>query len=91
MSTTPNTRWGRLCSTEQIAQLQPLSEKFGSPVVHQVCNPRYVPGVFQVLVLEDGIWIHASLLRRWRTREVLLFMADCDVPSDFRRANPRVA
>jgi len=63
----PGKRWGRLSSVENLAQLQELARLLGNPEVHTE-KPAYRAGCFQVWLREDGVWIHACLLRRWRTR-----------------------
>lgn len=91
--TTPNTRWGRLAELAHIDKLGELVTTLGAPTPEVTATedamPDYRADVFQVAVRPDGIWIHASLLRRWGARQIHRFMASCDAPSDFRRANPR--
>lgn len=91
-NTQPSTRWGRLCGLEQDSQIKELERLLGEPELSAVPSdskmPRYKSGVFQLVAREDGWWIHSRILRQWRRRNTLRFMADCDQPSDFRRKNP---
>jgi len=89
--TTPNTRWGRLGDLHHTGRLEQLSNAMGmTPEVHacEHCTPPYRAGMFQVIVRPDGIWIHASLLRKWQRRQFYTFLADCDLPSGFRQDYP---
>lgn len=81
MATTPSTRWGKLSNLEQVSQVGQISEILGeTPEVHasETKPPAYLPGVFQVWVRPDGVWIHACLLRRWRRRQMRRLLAESE-------------
>lgn len=84
-----NSRWARLCPVEDLRHLVELVGLLGQPAVYESVAPRYRPGEFQVVVREDGVWIHASLHRRFAKRLMMRFIADCDVMSDFAAERAR--
>lgn len=93
-ATHTQSKWDRLCRLGQIAQLEQLIKLKGKMPQEVLAleldaeMPPFKPQVFQLVVRPDGIWLHARAVRAWRKTEVFRFIADCDQPSDFRRANP---
>jgi len=89
MNTNTNTlssRWGKLCSLDGLAKLGEIADILGQPEVHTIDDiPKYAPGVFQVVLGEDGAYIHAALLRRWNRRQMAKFLAGCNEPSVYNR------
>ena len=75
MATKPSTRWGRFCGSEDVRPLKQLADLLGQPQVH-IDPPPYHAGVFQVWIREDGVFIHASLLRKWRRRQFYRWFAE---------------
>jgi len=63
---TPGARWGWLSGLDNTSDLEWLARMLGAPQPHTTVPP-YRAGVFQVIVQEDGYWIHACLLRRYRS------------------------
>jgi len=79
--TTKQSRWGRLGSLNSMPALGEMFALLGSPEVHVGEEfPKYTPGVFQVLITETSIYIHAPLYRRWGNRQAAKFIADCNSP-----------
>lgn len=85
-------KWKKFCALEGVRALEELVRLKGMPEETYALEagvPAYKPRVFQVVVRPDGIWLHAKIVDQWSRREMYRFIADCDVPSDFRRANQR--
>ncbi len=72
MSNTPGKRWGRLSDVHDLSILEAMDTLLGEPECESTPNDgaiEYTPGVFQVWMRPDGVWIHATLLRSWQKRQ----------------------
>jgi hypothetical protein len=73
--------WKRFCSSDDLPKIGEIQRLVGPP--ESYCDGeevKYKPGVFQVVVKEDGISLQASLCRRIARRNFYRFLAYCEVP-----------
>lgn len=81
METKKNARWGKFGGLRDVPRLEELAQILGRPteVGTDPNPPKYQAGKFQIWMTEEGVWIHACLLRQWKRREFYRWFADTQV------------